>query len=130
MLQLDPLTASSAPRLEYTAELDGVTITYRLQWDPRCEAWYVDLVDAAGTTILAGARVNVGWPIGHRHRIEGMPSGRLFLVDVSGADEPPTLESLGAQHQIVYLSAAEVAELAATATVLDLGEVTVEPVGT
>lgn len=103
--------AEASPVYDYTIDLDDVMIRYRLVWRERQEGWYLDVWDADGNAVLAGVRMNVGWPVLWRYRSAALPPGQLMLVDTSGGMVPPTsYDTLGQQYRLVYASSSELTE--------------------
>ena len=101
---LDP-TAPEDPSSVYSFryELNGVEVTYSLDWKQRQAGWYLSIHKSAGVALLLGQRLQVGWPVLWRRRNAGLPAGHLVLIDTSGGMvQPTTHETLGFQHRLIW----------------------------
>jgi hypothetical protein len=87
---------------DFAIELDGTTYTIALRWNGRDSAWYLDIMDAERTPLAMGRKVVVGWPLFGRSKVAGLPPGRLFAMDTSGADQDPGKGELGGRVQLFY----------------------------
>lgn len=95
-------TLPSVPYYVGTKELDGVPYRLRFAWNTYTETWHMDLtslVDAEvtirGLVLLPGVDLlaRFGW---------GHILGSLYVLDTSGADDPPTFEGMGDRWQLTY----------------------------
>lgn len=100
-------TGDPLPFFEIQAVLDGVTYAIEWKWNIRHQAWFVNVWDEQLQTLyLAGQKVVANYPLGIW--ITGAsPPGALMVVDTTGAGAQPGLGTLGVQHQLYYLTAAE-----------------------
>lgn len=108
------------PFFDLGAELDGVTYTLQVRWNPRAAAFFLTVYDEPGENVLLGdARMVADYPL-YSHRVDRQPPGALVVVDTSGAGEDPSAEVLvdpdnnpsfvstfGSRHVLLYFSAAE-----------------------
>lgn len=98
------------PDVSFDVTLDEVS--YRGRWllNERAGVFSFSLADSAGAPIVSGVRVVLNVDL-----LEGVadprrPPGPLLVISPS-SDEDPTLETLGNGVSVVYLTAAELAEL-------------------
>lgn len=97
----------------YQVSLDDVTYTLGLRWNARSETWVLSLLTAAGEPITVGRAVVIGVPLLGRIPDPRLPPGVVMAVDLTDSGTRPGRDDLGDRVQLVYLSAAEVAEIAA-----------------
>lgn len=103
----------SVPHYDVGVALDGASYVVEVRWNDRDSAWYMTLRDEEGSPIWAGRKVVLGIPLGFRRRDSRRPTGGFFVQDLSNTDRDATLDDLGVRVIVVYLSADEIAELAA-----------------
>ena len=91
-------------RYSLQVDLEGIIVGLRVYWLPRCAAWYLDVLSAAGVDVAVGARLTPGAPLALPAAWEGGPPGRFIC---SGPDVY-TKQDLGVQVQVLYVTAAEI----------------------
>ena len=85
-------------------ELDGDEYLYRLYWQEQYNRWYIDLFDVTGNPLVVGKKLMVGSPtVPHRPL-----KGELFVVSRSGNNDFATINNLGLDVVLVYLTEAEI----------------------
>ena len=84
-------------------DLGELEYTYTLTYRERQDAWYIDLFDADGESILLGKRLTVNTAPIWRYRSDAMPAGQIVVVDTSGADTDPTYEDLGYRVRLAWV---------------------------
>ena len=105
MAQRLPLTADLG-RYRVGVTLEDVDVVLHVYWLQRCSGWYVDFEIPDGTPISTGIRLTPGAVLAAPGSAEGLPPGRFVCV---GPDSY-SFADLGPQVQVVYFTAAEVAE--------------------
>ena len=100
---------STRERYSLTVTLDGVEVAMRVYWLERAAGWYVDLETPAGAVLASTVRITPGAPLAIPGAAVGLPPG-TFLA--SGPDYY-TRNDLGTQVTLDYVTAAEVAQIAA-----------------
>lgn len=116
MSTLIPIPSPPSPHHSLQVELDGVTYTLDIRWNERDLAWYVELQDAEEQRLVAPRKVVLGFPLFARFYTNPLvPKGQFMAVDTSNTDQEPTLADLGSRVQLVYVTAAEIAEIAGQA---------------
>ena len=98
------------PVHEYTVDLGEVEYTYTLTYQERQDAWYLDLYDADGESLLLGKRLTVNTAPLWRYRGDSMPAGQIVVVDTSGADSDPTYEDLGHRVRLAWVPDEDIPE--------------------
>jgi hypothetical protein len=108
-----PTLTTGEDAYDQRTQLDGVEYLFSFRYNLRRELWTFSIDALDGRPILTGQTVHVGIPL-NRRAVRGPPG--LFLA-ISETDDlaSPTLHELGARVKLVYLTAAEVAELEAAA---------------
>ena len=100
-LVLIPIT--NDPESEVSVKLEGVVYTFRLRWNVRSGAWFLDLRDANDEVLFAGRKLVVDWVLsGWRDTDPRLPPGRLLAYDTSGQQTDPTLDDLGTRVVLEY----------------------------
>ena len=111
-LVLQTLT-DSTEAYDQRTQLEGVEYLFSFRYNLRRELWTFSLQALDGTPILTGQTINVGVPL--NRRAVGGPPGVFIAIAETDDIDPPMLEELGARVKLMYLTAAEVAELEALA---------------
>jgi hypothetical protein len=101
MARLIPLR--NGPRAyRMTVELDGATYALSLRYNARDAAWRLDL-GVTGAPLLVGIKLVNSEDLLAQHRhIDGLPPGRLRVVDVAGRFADPDATTIGTQVVLVY----------------------------
>jgi hypothetical protein len=107
-----PTLTDGTEAYDQRTQLEGVEYLFQFRYNFRRELWTFSLQALDGTDILTGQTVHVGIPL--NRRAVGGPPGLFIAVSETDDIESPTFDELGARVKLVYLSAAEVAELEAT----------------
>lgn len=105
--------APGLPRYQQRTVLDGREYILALRWSQREERWYLDVSDANGALLVGAVKLVVGFPLLYRFcaGVPGLPPGELMVVDERPHPGDPTLGELGDVAQLIYLDAAEMAEI-------------------
>lgn len=91
--------------------LDGVTYTLAFRWNIRAAAWFMDILNEDGdTVIVAGIKIVVDFPL-NLYRADREPPGILIAQDTLGSGVDPGLGELGDRVQLKYVSAVLLAQL-------------------
>lgn len=83
--------------------LDGRDYLIRYRWYPRSDRWHIDLFDADGEPIVAGARVSPDRPLLRDNANPARPPGELVPFDASGDKSLPTRGDMGRDGERVQL---------------------------
>lgn len=100
---------TSIPHFVLQTQLDGETFTIRVHWNERESAWYLELADLEGVTIVASRKLVADWSLLHRVTDDRRPPGELVVVDLTGEGIDPGLDDLGERVELNYADAAELA---------------------
>ena len=95
-----PVT-STEPSSSVDVMLDDKAFSIETRWNDRDGAWYLSLYDADGEAIITGRRVVADWDLLLRVQDARRPTGRLLVVDTTGAGDPGR-DDLGDRVQLVY----------------------------
>lgn len=93
------------PLTTQTAELDGTTYAFRFRWSQRGECWHMDMRTLDDEPVVLSARLVTGFPLLRRVQNVTRPPGDLFVWDMTGVGEEPTLEEFGTRYQLFYVDA-------------------------
>lgn len=109
MSQVIPSGDGVTPHFELQVTLEDVTYTLELRWNERASAWFMNVLDAEGVTMLqAGLRLVADWMLGS-FNVGAQPPGAFVARDTSGLGIDPTLEDLGTRVQLLYFSTEDLA---------------------
>jgi hypothetical protein len=99
-------------------------VTYRLRFrfHPRCEKWYLDLLEPDDTPILLGTPIVIGWPLWQGHQDLRIPNGLMMAFDMIGDGEELTTQEdqLGDTVRIDYVPRYELTQVPSTAESLKI----------
>ena len=99
---------------ELRVELDGAFYGLRFWHNGRADRWFMSLLTDDGDLIASTLAISANAPINaHLRNLEGAPPGVLTCNDTQGRGDDPGADDLGSRHEIVYLTAEEVASLGA-----------------
>ena len=101
------IPTSPHPTRTQTSDLDGTTYSFRFRWSQRGECWHMDMWTLDGVPVVLSARLVTGWPLLRRVRNNVRPPGELFVADLTGPGEEPTLEGFGTRFVLFYADAEE-----------------------
>ena len=105
MIRLPPhKPATERPIYDYTIDIEGVSLRYRLVFRPRRESWYLSTWDNS-VQLITDKRCVESWPFLWRHRIvPPMPYGHIVLwSDANDGAELTTEAGLGWTHHLYLL---------------------------
>lgn len=91
-------------RFEIRTSIDDVEYVLFFYWLERQERWCMDIKDANGDDLTLGIVLNVDRELIRQYTIEGMPSGMLFLMDMTDAHEECGIDELGDRCKLIYVS--------------------------
>lgn len=95
---------------EQKISLGNQEIIVRIQWNPRAQAWFIDLDDQNGHSIVS-RRLAPLFPVCYSHRALFPITGDFVLMpEVSPAPEYPTFDGLGTTHNLYWLDADELTQ--------------------
>lgn len=84
--------------------LDGTTYTLSFAWNVRLGAWFVDVLNAQGDTVMIGGiRLVVDVPLVPNFTLR-QPTGWFIAKDTSGKGVDPGLDDLGGRVRLLYVS--------------------------
>lgn len=88
--------------------LEDIVYTLSFRWNARLEKWIMDIGDVSGEPLLVGLPLYEGIPLTRRFvgRIDGLPPGMFMVVDETGQNRDPDLETLGGDVKLIYSEAA------------------------
>ena len=97
---------SDLPAFEFTLDLEEALYTLAFRWNDRKERWLMDIKDSNGADLLMGIVLLTDVNITDPYIIEGLPPGRFFVIDESGAGKNPGINDLGNDVKVFYLESA------------------------
>ena len=99
-------TLTTAAFYEFEIDLEQRTFKFRFHWNERDAAWYFEILDANGVSLLAGRRVVVDFPLIGRFHDPRLPPGEITALDTSNQGQDPGLADLGERVLLIYSEAA------------------------
>lgn len=106
MSQILPLVPS-LPLYRFNTTLGDRQFGFRLRWNGRDEAWYMDVEREDGTVLRRAIRVVLGVLLGGRSVDPDFPPGGFRAVDLKGTGVDAGLDDLGDRVAIYYLTPEE-----------------------
>jgi hypothetical protein len=103
-------TRSDLPLYQQVTTLDGADYLLTFRYNARDFSWYLDLADQDGAAIVSGIHLVEGWDLLRRCVDPRRPPGLLMANDVTGAGGEAGPNDLGTRVELLYFTAAEVAE--------------------
>lgn len=104
MPQVLPLVPSVGD-YTYTTTINGNTYNFRVRWNARDAAWYMDVADVVATPIASGIKILLGEPLGISFAyVDPFTTGRFFARDTTGAKREATFDDLGVRVLVEYWS--------------------------
>lgn len=100
-----PDAARTAGSAVFKAALDGVTFTFRLQWNQRASTWSISLADADDVAIASGIALVPAWDLLGLVTDTRRPLGSLMLWRSDGSFDHPSLTNLGTVCRLYYYEA-------------------------
>ena len=84
--------------------LDSKVYTLTLRWNNRASQWMLDILDAVGNELVLGCPLLNGELLLSQFSYLGaaLPPWGLFIVDLTGQDRDPDLNSLGGDVLLMY----------------------------
>lgn len=111
------LPVQDSPYFSQLVDLEDTTFSLVVRWNTREEAWYFDIKEQDGTTIISGQKLMPSVDLTTRWADARMPAGIIVTVAVvpTNTDDRPTRQSLvDGSLQLWYYTEAEVLEIAST----------------
>lgn len=91
---------------EQQIELDGVVYDMTFHWNPRGDAWSMD-VGRDGNVLISGVKlIETSDVLSQYQRIGGLPAGAMSVVDLDGLGADPDDTNFGDRVVIQYTEAA------------------------
>jgi hypothetical protein len=104
-----PTFAQTSPRWTVRVDLSGTRYTLYLSWNEQMQSWFLSLLHADGTPIIAGIRLvpNTQLLDCYRTVIPTLPSGSLIVMDAEQRPDNDDLNrtNLGTRYQLCYVEA-------------------------
>ncbi|BBO74394.1 hypothetical protein DSCW_18110 [Desulfosarcina widdelii] len=97
--------AADTPYQSFNIELDGTVYGFRLRYNTRADAWFLDLLAADETVLLAGRAVRLGVDLLAHYSDAAFPPGRLFVVNFVDTYGEPDRENFGQDVKLIYVEA-------------------------
>ena len=94
-----------------STQLEDVQFILDVRWNGRDDAWYMDLLAEDEEPIKVGMKITLGTLLGARSANAEFPVGVFLVIDTSGEDVNATFDDFGDRVVVMYVPAAEVADL-------------------
>ena len=92
---------------KYNLILDNETFTLEYHYNARADRWIMHVFDIEDVPVRHGVRLVVGIDLLRRVTLATKPQGEITIVDTTGADIEPDLNTLGEEPQVRYTEAAD-----------------------
>lgn len=87
--------------------LDEITYYFRVYWNGRDEAWFLDVYDADQQAIAYGIKIVLGTNLGRTVDHPLTRQGMLVAIDRSGEGRDATFDDLGDRVVVLHLTQGE-----------------------
>ncbi len=98
-------------RFQFSSEIEGISYTFTFRWNGRDGAWFLEVGDGDGTSLVTGIKVVINCLLLGRATIAGLPGGDFIAFDTTGQAIDAAFEDLGRRVQVVYFTRAELNEI-------------------
>lgn len=95
VLQIEPSLESQ----RFDQAIGDVPLRWRIYWNRRAQAYYIDISDIDDEPIASGVKVVIGWDLFYTLSDDRLPEGALIVR----GDEQPGKYDLGDTVQIIFL---------------------------
>lgn len=102
-IPIDPDSNHQSVRVQ----LDGTTFELEIRWNTQAAGYFMSILAADGTLLLANRRLVVGWRLTQRFRDPRLPLGDFLANDTSGKQIEAAFGELGTRVLLLYLEAAD-----------------------
>jgi hypothetical protein len=99
-----PINTYNAPSFTMTVNLDGIYFVFRFDWNERDTCWMLSIYDVDGNVIIGCTKLVVNYELISLHKEKVMPSGFLFLIDMTEKGEPCLFDDLGTRCKLFYIT--------------------------
>ena len=87
---------------EFRTDLDGIQFLFAFRFNERMDRWIMDIKTADDEPILMGTPILQGVTFLERFKIETLPPGRLFSINIQTLFEETGVEDLGKNLLVLY----------------------------
>jgi hypothetical protein len=94
----------------YLITLEERSYKIRMTFNVRNQDWFITLEDFTTGQRIDGVRVVTNWPLFRTHRGQIQLRGDILCVPLSTAPSAIGYDGLGVTHNLVYMTATEVAQ--------------------
>lgn len=108
-----PTLTDGTEAYDLRTQLEGTDYIFAFRYNLRRELWSFSIEAPDGTPLLTGQSVHVGITL--NRRAVGGPPGILIAISETDDLASPGLQELGERVKLCYLTAAEVADIEASA---------------
>ena len=90
---------------DFRVDLDGETFTLTLRYNVRMARWILDIADSDAVPLAVGIPLLLGITLTGRFKIEALPAGHLFLINLQDANTEATEDDIGDNSKLLYSEA-------------------------
>ena len=102
---------SDLPHYAFQCELENVTYSFEVLWNPQSASWMLSISTADDQPIVMGMPIVIDWEWAGRYVDPRLPPGVFMAQDTSGQGLDAGRDDLGSRVILLYFTAAEVAAL-------------------
>jgi hypothetical protein len=106
---------TNRPAFRFRTRLEGEFWAFRLVWNTRVHAWFLDVISADGVDLVTGLRIAEGLDLLGAFSDTTLPPGQLFVVDDSGLHRDPPRNAWTEGWRLKYRPTSDVQAAAGTA---------------
>lgn len=83
--------------------LSGQDYILTFAWNPREEAWYMDVADQDGNVLACSRKVVVDFPLIYRPTDPRLPKGVFYAIDTTDMGQDPGRDDFGTRVHLIYV---------------------------
>ncbi len=106
IFQITPQFREQDKHTSQTLTLDNVRFRLDTYTNRADGFWYMDLFDTDDAAVLLGIRLMTGLDLLFPYRYRAVPAGVLFINDLTGPRQDPTLDSFRDEDVALYYETA------------------------
>lgn len=107
MPQVIPFT-HSIEHYQFTTVIEGDPYRFEVRWNERDQAWYFDLSEIDGTSILRGVKIVLGCFLGRTSSHPLLAAGGFVAQDATRSGLDAGFGDLGRRIVVAYLTGLEI----------------------
>lgn len=97
-----PIVNDGSPSFIERLDIDGIFYDFKFDWNERDTCWLMTILNPNEDVIIGNVKLVLDFELIAQHKVEGMPSGSLALLDLTNSLEVCGFDDLGNTCQLIY----------------------------